>query len=73
MLPAVLHFLPVLALLAPAGGNAKSVELSSSALMFYTGDLQREAATGISPCELYVKRAAAHGSRKVQLVPTHYW
>jgi hypothetical protein len=64
----------LLMLAAPASYvNAKPVEFSSSALMFYNGDLQKDPAMGMSPCELYVTRAAAHGGRRVQLVPTHYW
>lgn len=58
---------------APNHVTAKSVEFSSSALMFYNGDLLKDSAMGMSPCELYVRRAAAHGGRKIQLVPTHYW
>jgi len=27
----------------------------------------------ISQCELLVRRAAKHGSKRIQLVPTHYW
>lgn len=53
--------------------NANPVEFSSSALMFYNGDLQTDKAMGMSPCELFVRRAAAHGGRRIQLVPTHYW
>lgn len=59
-------------LLVPTA-NAKPVEFSSSALMFYKGDVQTDKALGMSPCELYVRRAAAHGGRRIQLVPTHYW
>lgn len=29
--------------------------------------------SGISQCELLVRRAAKHGSKRIQLVPTHYW
>jgi hypothetical protein len=64
-----------LALLAIVlAASAAPVELSSSALMFYNGDLAPDAALGgSSPCELYVKRAASHGGARIQLVPTHYW
>jgi hypothetical protein len=58
---------------AAAAVAAAPVEFSSSALMFYNGDLQRDSDLGMSPCELFVRRAAAHGGRKIQLVPTHYW
>lgn len=61
----------LLLLLAPS--HAKPVEFSSSSLMFYNGDLQKDTAMGMSPCELYVRRAAVHGGKRVQLVPTHYW
>lgn len=60
-------------LLGAAAAAAQPVQFSSSALMFYNGDLQRDPALGTSPCELFVKRAAAHGGRRIQLVPTHYW
>lgn len=64
----------LLLLLSLALVTTESVEFSSSALMFYNGDLQPDPTLGgLSPCELYVKRAAAHGGRRVQLVPTHYW
>jgi hypothetical protein len=63
----------LLLILLAAPSHAKPVEFSSSSLMFYNGDLQQDAAMGMSPCELYVRRAAAHGSTRIQLVPTHYW
>lgn len=27
----------------------------------------------MSQCELLVRRAAKHGGRRIQFVPTHYW
>lgn len=34
-------------------------------------DLQQDAAMGMSPCKLFVKRAAAQGGRRIQLVCPH--
>lgn len=71
--PSMLLLLLTHLLLGSAAVAAAPIEFSSSALMFYNGDLQRDPDLGMSPCELFVKRAAAHGGRKIQLVPTHYW
>eukprot|EP00878_Enallax_costatus_P023723 GHUV01025260.1.p1 GENE.GHUV01025260.1~~GHUV01025260.1.p1 ORF type:complete len:363 (+),score=80.93 GHUV01025260.1:1282-2370(+) len=54
------------------GSTGKRVEQSSMAITFYNSEYAPKYFS-ISQCELLVRRAAKHGSRRIQFVPTHYW
>jgi hypothetical protein len=55
------------------GATGKPVEMSSMAITFYNSEYQPMYGSPISQCELLVRRAAKHGSKRIQFVPTHYW
>eukprot|EP00879_Flechtneria_rotunda_P020258 GHRR01021306.1.p1 GENE.GHRR01021306.1~~GHRR01021306.1.p1 ORF type:complete len:226 (+),score=34.23 GHRR01021306.1:610-1287(+) len=50
----------------------KPVEQSSMAITFYNSEYQ-PMYSSLSQCELLVRRAAKHGGKRIQFVPTHYW
>lgn len=58
----------------PGGPGATGVptEMSSSVITFYNSEYQ-PMYSSLSQCELLVRRAAKHGGRRIQFVPTHYW
>lgn len=57
---------------ASGSASGKPVEQSSTVITFYNGEYA-PMYFSISQCELLVRRAAKHGSRRIQFVPTHYW
>lgn len=70
----MLHAVLLTLLAAQLAAAGAPVELSSSVITFYNSDLHPGVfGSPISQCELMVRRAATHGGRRVQFVPTHYW
>lgn len=70
-LGALLALQCVAAELGPSS-TGKPVEQSSMAITFYNSEYA-PMYFSMSQCELLVRRAAKHGSKRIQFVPTHYW
>lgn len=69
---------PSVALLALVGlaglalSHGAPVEMSSMVITFYNSEYQ-PMYSPLSQCELLLRRAAKHGGKRIQFVPTHYW
>lgn len=59
--------------LVVAGATAKPVQLSSSAILFYSSEFEPHYGQPISQCDLLLQRAKEGGSKSVNIVPTLYW
>lgn len=57
---------------AMAMGASAATEMSSSAIVFYNSDF-RPLYWPEPLCEKLIARAATHGGKRVQIVPTLYW
>lgn len=62
------------ALLLAAAAHARgNIEMSSSAIVFYNSDFKPGTYWDKDLCSILMERAAKHGGKAVQLVPTMYW